>query len=462
MSLLKGWKITLMASMALASAGGQAYAQKPGSLDPSILGQSRPSMMPASYQLEGPAPDMAMGGAGPEMGPGGMMPGMDPSLPSVPCGPDGGYGGEGCTCGNCNDCDSYGRSIAGLFGAVRGRCASMRGILRPYGEGGIAAQRWFDFSAEAIALQRTRGASNVNLSSRGAGTNNFVLGTDNVDLDKMRAGLSVQANIQTGPGSNLEVVYFGLNRWSESASVNSTPNAAPDLYSFISAFGTVPVNGFDDSDRSLVHTLTYRSELHNGEINFRRRWAEPQGFFQGSFLAGIRYFDLDESARFTATGQNNNAAANNGARFFDYNVATRNSLVGFQIGSDLWYNLVPGIKLGVEGKTGIYNNRSHQDTNIFANSLPAFGIPPIVEGVLSNRTANITQLSAQGVYRLNYSWAFRGSYQFMYIDNVALAAENFNAAPPAVFLPNAVRNVSINNTADIVYQGFTLGGEYTW
>ncbi len=44
MSLLKGWKITLMASMALASAGGQATTPKNrGSLDPSILGQSRPN-----------------------------------------------------------------------------------------------------------------------------------------------------------------------------------------------------------------------------------------------------------------------------------------------------------------------------------------------------------------------------------------------------------------------------------
>jgi hypothetical protein len=68
--------------------------------------------------------------------------------------------------------------------------------------------------------------------------------------------------------------------------------------------------------------------------------------------------DLDEGSRFTATGENNNGAANNGLRFFDYNVATRNALVGWQVGGDLWYNFLPGIKMGIELKTGIYNNRS--------------------------------------------------------------------------------------------------------
>ena len=38
MRLLKGWKLTLMASMALAGSGGQAWAQKPGS-----WGSNKPS-----------------------------------------------------------------------------------------------------------------------------------------------------------------------------------------------------------------------------------------------------------------------------------------------------------------------------------------------------------------------------------------------------------------------------------
>jgi len=276
----------------------------------------------------------------------------------------------------------------------------------------------------------------------------------------MQAGLAAQINVQVGPGSNLEFGYFGILDPSDAYAEARSANA--NLYSFISNFGTLPAGGFDDSDRSYLHTLDYRSELHNGEISIRRRWAEPAGYFQGSFLTGVRYLDLDEGSRFTATGENNNGAANNGLRFFDYNVATRNALVGWQVGGDLWYNFLPGIKLGVELKTGIYNNRSEQETSIYANSLPAFGIPEIRERVLDNRTAYITQLSPQMLYRLNQSFALRSSYQVLWIDNVALAGDNFNGAPPSLFLPGSARQPFINNNSDVVYQGFTIGGEFMW
>jgi len=297
------------------------------------------------------------------------------------------------------------------------------------------------------------------VSSLGANSGNFVLSTDMVAPDTIRGGLAAQVNVQVGPGSNLEVAYFGLDASEGSAVARS---ASANLFSFISNFGTLPNGGFDDSDRSLIHTLDYRSELHNGEINLRRRWSEPAGYFQGSFLTGVRYLDLDEGSRFTAESLNNNTAQNNGPRFFDYNVATRNSLVGWQVGTDLWYNFLPGIKMGVEFKTGIYNNRSQQNTSIFANSLPAFGIPEINEYALDNRTAYITQLSPQLVYRLNYSVAFRTSYQVLWIDNVALASGNFNSTPPSLFLPGSNRLATINNSSDIVYQGFTAGVEFTW
>ena len=540
MRLLKGWKLTLMASMALAGSGGQAWAQKPGS-----WGSNKPSspktlqvtpkgasqlLTPVAYQepilqdapipsglppVEGvplgavPSEGMPMMGPegyppgmmgpgmmGPEgyppgmMGPGMMGPGMmGPGMmgpegcPPGMMGPGmmgpGMMGPEGCPpgmmgpgmMGPCPECggpfagcvrshvDRWGRNPYGLFAGLGGCLAGLPSLLVPYGEGGIASQRWFDASLEVIGLNRTTGGSNFAVSSLGANSGNFVLGTDMVAPDSMQAGLAAQINVQVGPGSNLEFVYFGLGQDEGSAVAQS---ASANLFSFVSNFGTLPAGGFDDSDRSLIHTLDYRSELHNGEISIRRRWSEPVGYFQGSFLTGVRYLDLDEGSRFTADGLNNNGAANNGPRFFDYDVATRNSLVGWQVGADLWYNFLPGIKMGVEFKTGIYNNRSQQDTSIFANSLPSFGIPEIREYALDNRAAYITQLTPQLVYRLNHSIAFRTSYQVLWIDNVALASDNFNGTPPSLFLPGSNRLAAINNSSDIVYQGITAGVEFTW
>lgn len=474
MRLLKGWKLSVMASMALAGSSGQLLAQTPGSMNPNMLVPNGLQAQPVSSPMQdyamavspqegvpmvGPAGDYGPQPVAPGYAPaGGMGPGgFDPAFagPPAPC-PD--CGGPCPGCGGSHT-DMFGRNFMNLWYGMRGCVAGVPGMLRPYGEGGIASQRWYDVSLEAIGLTRTTGGANFNVSSLGAGSGNFVLGTDMVAPDSMKGGLAAQINIQVGPGSNLEVAYFGLDEWDSSATVRS---ANSDLYSFISNFGTFPAGGFDDSDRSLQHTLSYQSTLHNGELNFRRRWSEPNGFFQGSFLTGVRYLDLDEASTFTAVGLNNNGAANNGPRFFNYDLQTSNSLVGWQVGGDLWYNFLPGIKLGVELKTGIYNNRAQQGTTITANSLPGAGIPSIDEHVINNRTAYITQLSPQMVYRLSYSLAFRTSMQVIWIDNVALASNNFNSVPPSLFVPGSVRVPSIDDSTNIVYTGLTAGIEYTW
>lgn len=391
-------------------------------------------------------------------GQGGMLGGCGPE-----CGPGCGCGlalGNGCGPLGCNGGTfGDGRYVRDLFGGCQGRLRKLPYALLPYGEGGVAAQRWFDFSADVIAFKRTKGAGSRNFSSQGRATDNFVLNSDNVDLDQLRAGLALQANVQVGPGSSVEVGYFGLNKWRESATVVS---ATPTLYSFISDYGRSPFDGFDDPDRSFVHALNYESTLNNGEVNLRRRWVEPSGFVQGSLLAGVRYFELEEALAFTATGQNNNALANNGLRFFDYNTKTENQMTGFQIGGDLWLNVVPGIKVGTELKGGIYGNHATQNTRIRANSLGAFGIPEINEKSSDGRTAYLGQLSVTGIYRLTYSWAIRSSYQMLFVDNVALAPENINPTPPALFLPGAARATRINVDGELVYTGFSVGAEYLW
>ena len=117
MKLLKGWKLKLFAGLALASIGGNLQAQKPGSLDPSILGRG-PQIGPASYRIPGPPPGMSAepgiyGNPGMQGDPGmygapgmsgdpsmGMQMGMDPSLPQVSCGESGMGCGEQCS-GHC-------------------------------------------------------------------------------------------------------------------------------------------------------------------------------------------------------------------------------------------------------------------------------------------------------------------------------------------------------------------------
>ena len=127
----------------------------------------------------------------------------------------------------------------------------------------------------------------------------------------------------------------------------------------------------------------------------------------------------------------------------------------------MWLNLVPGLMAGVEGKGGVFGNHAVSDTNVVSNSIP-FGHEKLSDG----RTAFVTEFKASTVYRLTYAWAFRASYNVLYVDNVALAQENFNtrdlsnAIGSGAFTANRVP--FINTDGEALYQGFTLAGEWTF
>jgi hypothetical protein len=434
-------------------------------LDPSSMGTSPGGDMPMHMAMQGPPPMDAMqqGGycdsgtscdsMGGILGGGGMFGDMHNGCSAC--------GGQGCFfCGAGNGCIG------------RGGCLGLLGVLAPYSEGGRGGQRWFDLSVGTIALSRTSGVGSFQTGSQDIVTGAFaqttlistlgqagtpVLYSTDVDANKMRYGLEAIANMQTGPGASVEVRYFGLNKWSDTRTVRNL--AAPDLFSVFSLYGTDPIGGFDDTDRSFIHSVSLTSELHSGEVNYRRQFVPPAAWMQGGWLAGIRYLDLDERFGFAATGSRNNAFQFNQLRFFNYDTQTRNQLTGFQVGSNLWLNLCPGLMAGVEGKGGIYGNHAETDTLIVSNSIPSG-----TEALSDGKTAYVAELTASTVYRLTYSWSFRASYNLLYVDNVALAQENFNTRDLSNAIGSgaftAARVPFINTDGEATYQGFTLAGEW--
>ena len=449
-------------------------------LDPSSMGTSPGGDMPMHMAMQGPPPMdvmMEQGGyrdsgtycdsmGGGILGGGGLLGGNGM----------GGMGGTGGMGGGCSACGGSGCFFCGAGNGCigSGRCMGLLGALAPYSEGGRGGQRWFDLSVGAIGLARTsnvgpfqNGEQNIVTGAFGQTTLISTIGQNgtpalystDVSANKMRYGLEAIANVQTGPGANVEVRYFGLNKWNDSKTVRLVPS--PDLFSVFSLYGTDPVGGFDDTDRSFIHTINLSSELHSGEVNYRRQFVTPASWMQGGWLAGIRYLDLDERFGFAATGSRNNAFQFNQLRFFNYDTKTRNELTGFQVGGNLWFNLVPGLMAGVEGKGGIFGNHAESETNVVANSIPSGR-----EFLQDGRTAYVTEFKASTVYRLTYAWAFRASYNVLYVDNVALAQENFNtrdlsnAIGSGQFTPN--RFPFLNTDGEALYQGFTLAGEWTY
>ncbi len=318
--------------------------------------------------------------------------------------------------------------------------------LLPYGAGGCCAQRWYDINVDAVYLQRDNTADSYFFESDGI-DGPRLLGTDDLSLDES-AGVRVSAAMQLGAGNVLEATYLGSFNWSDQTSVVSPTN---NLFSVMSNFGQDPFGGFDDTDEAAYAALEYSSNFDSVELNYRQRWVAPNCKIQGSWLAGARYFYLTEEFRYATV-----SFARNGA--MDYDIGVSNSLTGAQLGGDLWVCIMPGLSIGGELKGGIYGNRATQRTHIDAVS---FGTP-VDEKVTGASAAFLGDAKVTVLWRLSQNWTLRGGYMFVYVDQVALAAENFNPAPPFVNDPLRPRIPRIADNSDVFYHGAHFGLEYMW
>lgn len=440
---------------------GDAYGAYSGTSDDGLLGNG-----PLSRCLAGTVPGGGCGGDACCLG-GGLAAGL---------------GGAGCaSCGGTGLASCLSGGNGSIFS---GRILShLLGPLAPYSDG-TGSQRWFDVYAGTIAFARkssfggfssavqdlaqtTPVFEETDIVSTLGISGTPVLRTTDLNFDELRYGLELIGNIQTGPGSNVEVRYFGLNNWNDTRRATSND---PNLFSVFSVYGTDPGGidpGFDDTDRSFIHQISYDSKFDNGEVNYHRRWMGYISAIQGSWFGGIRYFELDEDFGFSAVGSFDNTFTFDQLRFFNMDTQTRNQLVGVQLGGNIWVNLIPGIAIGNEVRAGIYNNHSKVETFVYANSVPGGPLEPGASEVLrKDAAAFVVEYSAQAVYRLTYSWSVRGAYNLLYVDQVALAPENFNARDMTNALPNSVfgpnRHAFINADGHALYHGFSVGAEFLW
>lgn len=511
MKLQKAWILPVLAILGLLVTTGDAWAQSsPWSLGARGPGSySGPGPMAAGYPggYPGGAPGGMVAPAGrgypgpgyPGGGYGGMVapasggyPASPSDMPGPAYGPqmgasygpmdggypamDGGYGGmDGSygmdTCGNCGGygCEACGRDFDFKF---------LRFLL-PYGEGGICAPRWWDFYAEALWLQRDDIIhGDVIFASdgpRGTFPPVAVASASDFDFDQ-RATMKLGAAMQLGARMNIEGVFMALNNYKANLDiVDPTDN----LFSPFSDFGNFPPpqagvdtnanglfdnpplsrGGFSDTDAAERVRVAYSSNFESAEMNFRNRWQGPNCRLQGSWLCGVRYFHLQEDMIYQTfvnyTIPQNDAPFDVVTGNSNYIISTRNDLTGFQAGGDLWISVIPGLRLGGEGKVGIYGNHAKQRSTFNAASLTT----PINEFIEHTQAAFMADAQLLAIWRLNYHWSLRGGYQFLYVDKVALAADNFNSTSPFAL---GGRTVSIKDDSHVFYHGATLGLEYMW
>lgn len=377
------------------------------------------------------APGGAPHAAGP-MPPGGAIP-AGYGMPTGGAGPM--FVDPAASYGYADACDAYGNPIGG-FGAG--------GV--GYGTGGGWDQcgpHYYDFSADFLYWRRDRAAEPpIPFMSQGVG-GPVVLSTGDLDMD-YEPGFRVTGRLDLGPLAFVEASYFGTFFWEESAQAMGTG----DLFSVFSDFGTGVT--FDEVDGVDNARIELESELHSSEITWRRYWIGWHPAVTGTWLMGARWVRLTEDFAFQTSMQQDPAT------FMDYRVATENDLVGFQTGGDIAVCLRQGLRLVGTGKVGIYNNRAKQTTRVEATTVP----PNFVENAKSNTAAFVGEGGVGLVADILPSFSVRAGYEVLYLNSVALGANNFNAVPP--FEGGGPRLPFVEDEGRALYHGFYGGLEYVW
>jgi hypothetical protein len=284
--------------------------------------------------------------------------------------------------------------------------------------------RWY-VEAEAIFLWRNtdvRTQSVVRSSPSGV----TVLNSRSPDFD---SGIGPRAliGIRTSECTAWECQYFSALDMTGTASIAS-PNS-------LTAAGQIPnLPGWRLFNAADVQC---ESELHNVEINYVRSW---NGL---SLLGGFRFVRLTD--RF-------------GLNIYDtgtsdlYNVHCANDLYGAQLGGR-WRECCGKFYYEFTGKAGVFGN----DANTW-QYLTSADQSQIQRNFTNyqNSTAFVGDLNLSIGYRLNKVWAARCGYNVLWIDQVAMSADqlDFNV------IPGSGRQMSTDG--DVFLHGVNVGLEGRW
>ena len=211
----------------------------------------------------------------------------------------------------------------------------------------------------------------------------------------------------------------------------------------------------------MFHGIEYESELHNVELNCRRRWVSGNCLLHGSTLFGVRHISLDEEF------SHDTLVADGG--FLNYDVETENQLTGVQIGGDMFVCVSPRFKFGAEIEAGIYGNSSDYGANVNTreittdvngNVLSTTDANPINESDDKTDVAFVAEAGLIGLYKITPRLTLRGGYTALFIDGVALAPENLNVQESP--FSTVGRTVDVDNNGEVFYHGANLGITWMW
>lgn len=340
-------------------------------------------------------------------------------------------------------------------------------------EGYLIDQRgphYFDVRAEAVYITRDETfGQEIDFTQEGlAGP--IVLSSSDLEYDET-PGFRIIGRYDICPLSVLEFGYTGVFDFEDSATYVD-PNA-PDLFSLFSDFGTNPVTvsapggPMPETERAVQQSISIESDLQTAEISYRRYWLGWSPRVSGTLLAGFRYTKLDESFEFASLGSEPPANLPGGPNAsLEYDIDADNDLSGFQAGGDMWIGLSQGLRLGTEGKAGLYAN--HYSLRNEVHAFPLDITPPgLIEEFEDTQPAFIAEGSVDLVADILPSISLRVGYEVLFINSIVLTGDNFNTGSP--YNPGPVSNglgplrtPFLNDQSEAFFHGGHAGIEFIW
>jgi hypothetical protein len=306
---------------------------------------------------------------------------------------------------------------------------------------------WY-FYADAVGLRRDP-LDNVPFASlANNATPDIALSTS--ELDRQYKG-GVQFvfgyNLADTPYS-IEGSYFQIDAWDSTAALRNTSanglGGTGNLFSPFSNFGNPPVLGFDYDNLVSVRNMSW---LKNGELNVKYLLPMPWNGFRASFLTGVRYVSVEEQLYY------HSESSAGGGSSADFSARTTNGLIGPQIGGYFEFFTVPGSWVTFEAKGAICGNNASSTTANVANGQFA--------GYDRTATAFVGDIQLMFNLQVTSHCIARFGYQAMWVDGLALAAQNLGPSGAAVVAGNSGA-ATIDVGGNVVYHGPHLGLEITW
>jgi len=320
------------------------------------------------------------------------------------------------------------------------------GVARAAGEGDVfrddgSLRYRFYTGLELLYVERDR-TPDVEVSFEGL---REVLSTDAVVDDDEEFGGRGVLGFRLDGTSAIEAVYMG---WGHEESKTKRRPVMGNLF----AFEAPDAMAFPDEsfDGAAVHDLEYDSILHSAELNYRHGLEVDGADYRFNLLAGIRALRLEEDLSLDSWDSPLLVTPPPASQIGQYDIATRNTLVGGQLGVETFIPLWDDwLDFDAYFAAGGYANQA----KVFIDYFDGASGTQIRQSRSEWDPAGVLEAALHFKVRLWRGVRMNLGYRAVYLINIAAAPDQFSrSGSGGDFFGN-----SFDNDGKTVFHGPSIG-----